>query len=174
VRLALLTALVCSTAFAEGSRNVASLPVLSLLAGGVSVQGERYFLDDRWSFALALGGRASAAGDYGSLKLSVSAEARRWLGHSAPLAVSGDGALGGPFLWARVDGAWTRLEQRGQGMLGAMVSTAQGIGLGYRLLPWWHFELTPTLGIDATQVDTARFLETRLVLALGFALGYVF
>ena len=57
MRLALLATLVCSTAFAEGSRNVVSLPVLPLLAGGVSVHGERYFFEDRWSFAVSLGGR---------------------------------------------------------------------------------------------------------------------
>lgn len=154
---------------------VLSMPVLPLFAGGFSLQGERYFAEHSWSLAANLGARSSTAGDYGSLHLFAGMEIRRWLGHVGPLAKNGYGPLGGPFVSARFDLAWNRLERTGAGTIGGGLLTSESVGLGYRLLPWWRLEVTPSAGIAVNHLDARRWASVvRVTAVFGLTLGCVF
>ena len=156
----------------DRAHHVVSIQVLPLLAGGVTIQGERYLKSRAWSFAISLGARSSTAADYGALRLSLGAEAKWWLWHVGPLSKSSLGALGGAFVFGRVDLAWNRLEHAGRGTIGSALLTSETLGVGYRLLPWWRLEATPFLGFELAQPNQRNWASgMRFTFALGLTLG---
>ncbi len=142
---------------AEPSRNTVSLQALPLLAGGVSVQAERSTQSLRWSFALGVGARAAAAqgSDFTALNLSLGIEGRRWW-HVGPLSTSMAGAVGGPFAFLRTDLVYVHLARLNGETVGSAVHPGLSTGVGYRLLPVWRLEVTPSLGV-AFDLTARRF-----------------
>src|SRR5687767_5837833 len=123
------------TAAAE-TRTVVSVPVLSIGAGGLTLQAERY-LTRRWSVAVSLGGRRAAEGDFSSLSTGVGVEARLyWKGRARGT---------GPYLAARLAAGHTSVEDVMGGPVGATTSIAESVMIGWR----WRIrsvEITPAIG----------------------------
>jgi len=163
-----LAALLLSLLSSAEARTSVSLQVAPLLAGGVTVQAEHSTESLRWSFATSLGARASAAGDYRGSNVSLAFEVRRWW-HVGPLSSAPlPGRVGGALLWARAEAVWVRLEHLDGSPVGASLRGGGSIGLGYRLLPGWRFELTPVLGVGFD------FSTHRLSAVPGLTVGVVF
>jgi hypothetical protein len=122
---------------AEPPRNAVSVEVLSFIWSGVELDGER-FLNRHVSLQVALGARAADRGDFTSFTLSAGTGARFWLDRLQLFSDSG-----GPFLGARLDGAWTRTRVDAG-------SAAASVRVGYRFVLFRHLEITPEAGFVAS------------------------
>jgi hypothetical protein len=154
----------------EAPRHVASLPLLAVSGGTLALQGERYLGPERrWSVALALGLRAAAGGDYGSLALSLGGEGRWWFHRPA----RGTGGFAG----ARLDVARTAVSDDTHDVaLPTTWSWATSLLVGYRWVLWRHLELTPELGLVRTvEVPEGRLVaQSRGSLSIGLTIGWMF
>lgn len=164
-----MIALLLTLLAAEPARTTVSLQTLPLLAGGLGIQAEQSTQSLRWSFALGLGARASAAqgSDFTARNLSLGLEARRWW-HVGPLSCSMVGAVGGPFAWLRTDLVYVHLAKLNGELVGSAFHPGISTGLGYRLLLGWRFEVTPSLGVAYD--PTARRFTGSLGLTVGVML----
>ncbi len=94
------------------------------------------------------------------------------LGHVGPFSKSSLGALGGAFVFGRVDLAWNRLEHAGRGTIGSALLTSETLGAGYRLLSWWRLEASPFIGFELAQPNQRnRASGMRFTFAMGLTLG---
>jgi hypothetical protein len=146
-----------------------SLPLLGIDRGTLALQGERY-LDDRWAITASLAGRRAEAGDFDARAFAVGG-GLRWF--FAPFDRWGRG--GGAFVAGRIDMTWRWLifEQDGES-LGDSFELASSVYVGWRLVAWRHFELTPELGASVAREWTTAALASRVNVkpAFGLTVGY--
>lgn len=146
-----------------------SLPLLAIDRGTGAVQGERY-LDDRLALTASLAGRRAEAGDFDARGLALGAGARWFF---APFHRWGRG--GGAFVAGRVDATWRWLVYEPEGSrLGDSFELASSVYLGWRLIAWQHFELTPEMGMMVAREWTTAALASRVNVkpAFGLTVGY--
>jgi hypothetical protein len=161
----------------HGPRNAVSVHPWSFLGPGVALQYERYAFP-RWvSVVSGLGFRTSGQEDFGSFSFSTALEGRLWLIGRAPFTRSGDRAMVGPYLAARVDLTWTRVWHEPDGRtIGTTIEHEEAVLFGYRLA-LGPVEASPFVGVGATtQHDTSGRLAavTNPALKAGLALGIMF
>jgi hypothetical protein len=148
----------------EPPRNAVSVEVLGFLWSGVEIDGER-FLNRHVSLQLALGARVADRADFTSVTLGVGTGARFWLDR---LKLFSD--VGGPFLGARLDGAWTHTRTDSG-------SAAASVRVGYRFVVLRHVEITPEAGFALSfGIDPAPWLVVvpRPGAVFGLTLGWLF
>jgi hypothetical protein len=146
-----------------------SLPLLAVDRGTLAVQGERY-LDDRFVVTASLAGRRADAGDFDARGFALGGGARWFF---APFARWGRG--GGGFVAGRVDLTWRWLLDEADGhSLGDSKELASSLYVGWRLIAWRHFELTPELGLSVAREWTTAALASRVNVkpAFGLTVGY--
>lgn len=155
-------------------RNAVSVELPGFLARAVALDAERYLEGFRWSVQLVVGARWAAEGDYRSWAVSLGAGVRWWF-RVARLPL--ESTLGGPFVGARVDGAWVHVRPLSgtAELLGGALSA--GVRLGYRAVFWRHLEVTveagPALSMDL--VAAPRLVGVpQLTGVFGVTVGYLF
>jgi len=124
-------------------QHAISLQLATLDNRGLAVQLERASrARKKVSVALAIGGRASAQGDYASRTFGVGVEVRRWLRRPE--------AMTGWYVGLRTDLARTKVSEVIDGMddrsIGALTTWTTGVSTGYRWVLFHKVELTPSIG----------------------------
>ena len=133
--------------------NVVSVQLAAFLATGVDVQLERYLPDPRWSLAVSLGVRPLVQHDFRGVTLSTGFEARRFVW--SPILSQVEGVTrGGLFVFGRLDASYSQLNRLDSQVVGRGLRVSPSLGVGYRFIPVWRIELTPSFGgaLD-TQLD---------------------
>ena len=148
-------------------RHAISLHLLSLDTRGLAIEGERR-LRPRLSAVAGLALRAPAGGDYESLAITGSGEARWWI----------KGAITGPYLGARIDlsRASIRAVDGGQ-RIGQTLTVAESLTAGWRFAFWGRLEITPSASLGLRhEIDLDGRLApwTRASLGLALTAGVLF
>lgn len=117
-----------------------SLQLMTLDNSGLSIQAERASKKrKKVSYALAVGGRSSAQGEYASKTLGVGLEARRWLRRPEGMT--------GWYVGLRTDLSRTRVEDVMEDRdIGSLTTWTVGVSTGYRWVLWRRVEITPSIG----------------------------
>jgi hypothetical protein len=156
---------------ASAPNNAVAVHPLSLLQGGVAVEGE-HFVARPVSLALTLGVRAPAGADFKSFTVGGSLEARWWVLGQSPWLPLGDCERGGPMVSVRAIVEGNRLEQ-GTRLVGSTVTLGAGLSAGYRQSLACRLTVTPSVGVDA-KADFLAGLPPVLkpFLVLGLTVGW--
>jgi len=121
-------------------QHAISLQLATLDNTGLAVQLERASkARKKVSVALAIGGRASAQGEYQSRTFGVGLEVRRWLRRPE--------AMTGWYVGARTDLSRTKVSDAMEDRpIGSLTTWTAGVSTGYRWVLFHKVELTPSIG----------------------------
>lgn len=152
-------------------RHAVSLHLLSLGTRGLALEGERQ-LRRRFSAVAGLALRSPARGDYESLSITGSGEARWWITGRAPWTGLAAGAMVGPYLGVRVDASRTATTEAATGRgIGSTLTLAESLTAGYRFAFWGRLEITPKASLGVRhEIDLGGRLAPWTRGALGFAM----
>jgi hypothetical protein len=159
-----------ATAAARPSYTKAfSLQLMTLDNTGLSIQAERASkARKKVSYAIAVGGRSAAQGEYSSRTLGVGLEVRRWLRRPEGMT--------GWYVGARTDLSRTStrdvMEDRD---IGEMTTWTAGVSTGYRWVLWRRVELTPSIGAAmVVEGGSGSPTTSRGAAVLGLTAGAIF
>jgi len=167
------------SAIAEPDYNAVSISVPAIDGlRGIGASYERWFPARRISLAAIGQLRQTATGDYGALSVGVGGEARWYWRADAWLSKLPAGSMVGWFLGARLEVAFgathDRIDDR---WLGESLDVGTSGLVGYRIAPWRHVEITPSIGLGMRrQVDLSGRLPaySRGTAFAGLSVGWLF
>jgi hypothetical protein len=147
---------------------------------GIGGQYERWFPERRLSLSGLAQLRQTATGDYGAFSVGIGGEARwYWRAHRDPwLSKLPNGSMVGWFLGARLEVALGATHDRvDDRWLGESLDIGTSGLIGYRIAPWRHVEITPSIGLGARrQIDLSGRLPSynRGTGFAGLSVGWLF
>ena len=154
-----------------------SVPAIDGLRG-IGASYERWFPDHEISIAALGQFRQTATGDYGGYSLGAGGEVRWYWRADAWLSTLPKGSMVGWFLGARLELALgatrDRVEDR---WIGESLDVGTSGLIGYRIAPWQHVEITPSVGLGARrQIDLSGRLPSynRGTAFAGLEIGWLF
>ena len=154
-----------------------SVPAIDGLRG-IGASYERWFPEHEISIA-ALGQlRQTATGDYGGYSLGAGGEVRWYWRADGWLSKAPKGSMVGWFLGARLELALGATKDRvDDRWLGESLDVGTSGLIGYRMAPWRHVEITPSVGFGARrQIDLSGRLPSynRTTAFAGLEIGWLF
>jgi hypothetical protein len=159
--------------------NAVSISIPAVDGGrGLGASYERWLPERRISVAAIGQIRQTATGDYGAASVGIGGEVRWYWRANAWLSRLPAGSMVGWFVGGRIELALgathDRVEDR---WLGESLDIGTSGLIGYRIAPWRHLEITPSLGVGARrQIDLSGRLPSynRGTLFAGLSVGWLF
>jgi len=145
---------------------------------GIGGAYERWFPERRLSLSGLGQLRQTATGDYGAMSVGVGAELRWYWRANAWLSRLPRGNMVGWFVGGRLEVAFGATHDRTDDRwLGESLDVGASALIGYRIAPWRHMEITPSVGIGARrQFDLSGRLPSynRGTGFAGLSVGWLF
>lgn len=174
-----LAAMSASHPHAEPARNAISISIPAVDGmRGIGAAYERWLPARRLSLAALGQVRQTATGDYGAVSVGIGGELRYYWRADAWLSTLPPDSMVGWFVGGRIEAAFSATHDRvDDRWLGESLDIGTTAVIGYRVAPWRHVEITPSVGLGIRrQTDLSGRLPsyTRGTVAAGLSVGWLF